>query len=107
MNIKELTEDEINRLMLWLYPERASDYREEVDYDYYKNIKQHNAEYYHESKVYEVADLHFDFLEDYNLTIPLVIEIGMYVDFSKLNNTNPLRDMCEVLIHSKIGSKCQ
>jgi hypothetical protein len=113
-NISELTNEQLNRLMIWLYPERASEYRKESDYTYQHKIKEHNGEYYYESKEYEVADLYLDFVEDWNLTMPLAVENNLGVQFHspvvvfnfgmdiENNHKNPLRAICEVLVMIKL-----
>ena len=105
MNISELTDEQVDRLMLWLYPERALECVKESEYDYYNDIKYHNGYYYCQSKDYEVADLGFDFTEDFNLTMPLAIKAGISLDFARLKGVNPLRDICEILIHGRLGNE--
>ena len=100
--VNQLTDVELNRAMIWLYPEEYSVSRCPESIWYWRGM------------------LRLDYLEDWNLTMPLAVETGLDISFPRnndhivevktlnnlkwyiSNNKNPLRAICEVLVMIKL-----
>ena len=66
MNVSELTDTELNRAMIWCYP---PEHRSHAPFE-------DNGEFCW-SGDYEDT-IYYDYLDDYNLTMPLAVENGVY-----------------------------
>jgi len=106
MNVQELTDTELNRAMVWLYPPKEPVYRCECSQGYH---------------ILEIYGCPFDYLADWDRTMPLAFENNLNVDFyngsthytryegeevglpeaSSIGMPNPLRAICEVLVMIK------
>lgn len=98
MNIQALSDTELNRAMIWLYP---------PEYRKYHPFKD-DGEYCWSSSYEDTVD--HDYLGDYSQTIPLAVENELSVCFGfgttyadmdgidATNDKNPLRAICEVLV---------
>lgn len=113
IDINKLTDVELNRAMIWLYPEYVMygiaegkhDYKLKDNGDYiYFEPTYHN--YYGES-------IYVEFLENWNLTMPLAYESRLIIDFEDdmchdscagfyVFRKKPLRMICEVLVSIKL-----
>lgn len=100
MNVQELTDTELNRAMIWLYP------IEGWYGDYATGIKVTTKDY--------LGFLRMEYLQDWNLTMPLAVKEELEVEFMPVttvrdghggvvrSNNNPLRAICEVLVMIKL-----
>ena len=113
MNVSALTDVELNRAMIWLYPLWGSIWMVDQTGDQMINRKGWSTR--------------VDYLTDWNLTMPLAVENGISIINTKgvvhagnnlkaqkgfsvtmdngAQNTNPLRAICEVLVMIKMESK--
>lgn len=106
INVKELTDVELNRAMIWLYPQKGI-----------------TAIFNYEQPTYYNAGsgVVYGWLSDWGLTMPLAVENRLWLQpakscggwfcydneehyHSRLNQ-NPLRAICEVLVKIKLEQK--
>ena len=99
MNVSELTDTELNRAMIWLYPPSDSvTYSGDID-------------------MYLSRYRSMDYLSSYDLTMPLAVENELDMDFdtglwqiyapsaSYSKNKNLIRAICETLVMIAMESK--
>tara|TARA_R110000824_G_scaffold335766_1_gene522298 strand:+ start:207 stop:533 length:327 start_codon:yes stop_codon:yes gene_type:complete len=108
MNVSELTDVELNRAMIWLYPLWGSIWMVDQTGDQMIERKGWSTR--------------VDYLTDWNLTMPLAVEHKIMLDFEPdteydevtvynvicsiySQNKNPLRAICEVLVMIKVEGK--
>lgn len=95
--VSALSDVELNRAMIWLYPPEHRKYDPFEDDG--SNCWSGNYE--------DLID--YDYLGDYNQAMPLAVECGLAIEFnpqgtfaglgySESTNDNPLRAICEVLV---------
>lgn len=120
--VNALSNEELNRAMIWLYPPSKSQFRNSFYWSLDVTDISDDGEMV-SSGSYEDT-VYLDYLEDYNLTMPLVIEnqilIGpmndpVWPNFWKARNNkavgivrfnkNPLRAACECLVLVALESK--
>ena len=118
MNVSELTDVELNRAMIWLYPKLNSFIWTDTGAEVWVGPK-------------KLTNPHWSYLLNWNLTMPLAVENELNPQFSNkgdtsvpfyytqlqatgsqsrkwgkaYSNRNPLRAICEVLVMIKIESK--
>lgn len=101
MNVSILSDVELNRAIIWLYPpkhRKFNPFKDEVEDCWSGNYE-------------ETID--YDYLVDWNLTMPLAVENDLNIDFISKHGTStdcthesgiacqdpdPLRAICEVLV---------
>lgn len=98
-NVKELTDVELNRAIIWLYPPKQTLVEDNGIHTGFVGVKG------------------VGYLQDWNITMPLAVENGLRVGFytdgvttafdpdrrtSYSENKNPLRAICEVLVMIKL-----
>ncbi len=98
INVSELSDVELNRAMIWLYPIKGM--------ELHKNGPCFGCDYFLHRQGIGYSWL--DYLTDYNLTMPLAVENGLSVDlkcgtiaadkFTHFSNADPLRSICEALV---------
>tara|TARA_R110000851_G_scaffold41079_1_gene103299 strand:- start:63 stop:365 length:303 start_codon:yes stop_codon:yes gene_type:complete len=100
MNVSELTDVELNRAMIWLYPASI--------YGCYTRDRERTVYWSKVSGVYQAVD----YLLNWNLTMPLAVE-----NMNKIKNMEDigyllqetfkpaLRAICEVLVMIKVEDK--
>ncbi len=111
MNVSELSDVELNRAMIWLYP---------PEHRRYDPIEDDGELCW--SGSYEDA-IYYEYLSDYNLTMPLAVEHSLCIEMYSTRdyptdthvcssmcghastNKNPLRAIAEVLIKIAMEKK--
>ena len=115
--VSELSDNELNRAMIWLYPPSKEQFNEDHFYWSLDTRSICDTVEFVSSGEYEDT-VYLDYLEDYNLTMPLAVENKISLRFSSGNiswvarmadtvsfNKNPLRAACECLVLIALADK--